>query len=575
MKTTLRWEPPSPSIDRGREVVTGRGGDLELIEQEVLGVLLPVFARRLPHLRALLEKGASHHSQSPYLVHPDGVVSFGEAAGLAANLADHLRDEFGVAKGDRVALAAPTCFEHVIAAWAVIVLGGVMVGLNGWSTGAEMEYGIEMTEPKLLLGDARRLERVKGRFPRLPRRHLEELAPILGGPQAEMPSTPIDEDDPFVILFTSGTTGRPKGAVLSHRNNLHWIQSIALRVASSGREPVRDPCEIAALPMFHISGLNTQAISSVATGTKLIYQSATQHWTPEEHLRLSAQHRVTTWRIVPTQGWKLVESAAAGAHDLSRLRSVSFGGSFVPPVLIERMIERWPHIESGLVVGFGMTETSGTGASATAAEALSHPGCVGRPLPGNEVRVCEPVTGRQCEDGEVGEVQIRSASVFLGYHKDPAATSAVLDDQGWYRTGDFGRVTEGLVVLEGRRSDLIIRNGENVYPREIEDRLLEHPAVAEVVVYGIPDRVKGEKVAAIVVRRPRTNAEAEELRHWVGQRLAAFKVPEHLEFATELPRNALGKTMKHLLHAERPPIPSAGGETVPVSRRTDPSEGGP
>ena len=223
------------------------------------------------------------------------------------------------------------------------------------------------------------------------------------------------------------------------------------------------------------------------------------------------------------------------------------------------MTSRWPHIEPGLVVGFGMTETNGTGASATAAEALSHPGCVGRPLPGNEVRVCEPVTAVQCEDGDVGEVQIRSASVFLGYHNDQAATSAVLDDQGWYRTGDFGRVTDGLVVLEGRRSDLIIRNGENVYPREIEDRLLEHPAVAEVVVFGIPDRVKGEMVAATVVTRLGTTVEVEELRDWVGERLAAFKIPEHMEFATELPRNALGKTMKHMLRTARPTEPTEGG----------------
>jgi acyl-CoA synthetase (AMP-forming)/AMP-acid ligase II len=312
--------------------------------------------------------------------------------------------------------------------------------------------------------------------------------------------------------------------------------------------------------MFHISGLNTQAISSVATGTKLVYQSAEQRWTPEEHLRLSEQHRVTTWRIVPTQGWKLAEFPKASEHNLSSLRSVSFGGSFVPPVLIERMTNRWPHLGSGLVVGFGMTETNGTGASATAAEALSHPGCVGKPLPGNAVRVCDPGSALQCEDGEVGEIQIRSASVFLGYYDDEAATAAALDDQGWYRTGDFGRVTDGLVVLEGRRSDLIIRNGENVYPREIEDRLLEHPGVAEVVVFGIPDRIKGEKVAAIVVRRPGATAGVEELRGWVGERLAAFKIPEHVEFGTELPRNALGKTMKHLLDTGRPAAPSETGQ---------------
>ena len=539
----------------------GPGASFELVEQEVLGVPRPVFARRLPHLRALLVQGASQYPQSPYLVHPGGVVSFAEAAGLVANTAELLREEFGITRGDRVALAAPTCFEHVIAAWAVIVLGGVIVGLNGWSSGSEMEYGIDMTEPKLLLGDSRRLERVEGRFRGLPRHNLAELDLILAVPPAKMPSTPIDEDDPFVILFTSGTTGRPKGAVLSHRNNLHWIQSIALRTACSGRAPVRDSCEIAALPMFHISGLNSQAISSVATGTKLVYQSSEQRWSPEAHLRLSEQHRVTAWRIVPTQGWKLAESQSATEHDLSSLRSVSFGGSFVSPDLIERMTNLWSHIGSGLVVGYGMTETNGTGASATTAEVLSQPGCVGKPLPGSAVRVCEPGSAVQCEDGEIGEIQIRSASVFLGYHNDQAATSAALDDQGWYRTGDFGRVINGLLVLEGRRSDLIIRNGENIYPREIEDRLLEHPGVAEAVVFGIPDRIKGEQVAAIIVRRPRTTVDVEELRQWVGERLAAFKIPEHLEFAVQLPRNALGKTMKHLLNKNQPLVPPEAGQT--------------
>jgi acyl-CoA synthetase (AMP-forming)/AMP-acid ligase II len=537
----------------------GPGARLELAEQEVRGIPQPVFARRLPHLRALLEQGASQYAESPYLVHPGGVVTFGEAAGLVANMAEHLHEEFGIAKGDRVALVAATCFEHVIAAWAVIVLGGVIVGLNGWSTGSEMEYGIEMTEPELLLGDSRRLARVEGRFPRLPRYNLEQINPDLDVRSSVMPSTPIDEDDPFVILFTSGTTGRPKGAVLSHRNNLHWIQSIALRVACAGQTPLRDSCEIAALPMFHISGLNAQAIMSAATGAKLVYTSAEQRWNPEEHLRLSEQHRVTTWRIVPTQGWKLAESPSSGDTDLSSLRNVTFGGSFVSPVLIEKMSNLWPHLQSGFVVGFGMTETNGTGASATTAELLSHPGCVGKPLPGSAVRVCEPGSSIQCVDGEVGEIQIRSASVFLGYYDDDAGTAAVLDDKGWYRTGDFGRVTDGLLVLEGRRSDLIVRNGENVYPREIEDRLLEHPGVAEAAVFGIPDRIKGEMVAAVVVRRPGNSVEEDELRGWVGERLAAFKVPEHLEFATELPRNALGKTVKHLLQITQPMIPTKSG----------------
>ena len=316
VKTTLRWEPPSTAGEEDLKGIMGPGAELELVDQEVRGVLQPVFARRPPNLRALLEQGASRHSASPYLVHPGGVVSFSEAAGLIANMAEHLRHHYGIAKGDRVALAAATCFEHVIAAWAVIVLGGVIVGLNGWSAGPEMEFGIAMTEPKLLVGDTMRLARVEGRFPQLPRYDVAELASDFAGRPAAMPSTPIDEDDPFVILFTSGTAGRPKGAVLSHRNNLHWIQSIVLRVARSRRAPAPDSCEIAALPMFHISGLTAQAISSVATGTKLVYHSAEQRWSPEEHLRLSERHRVTTWRIVPTQGWKLVDSPSGTEYDL-------------------------------------------------------------------------------------------------------------------------------------------------------------------------------------------------------------------------------------------------------------------
>ena len=168
------------------------------------------------------------------------------------------------------ALAAATRYEHVNAAWAVVAAGATVVGLNGWWTGPEMEYGISLTAPKLLIGGAALLAGVDGRLPGLPRDDLEEVADSWFGTGASLPSGPIDENDPFVILFTSGTTGRPKAAVLRHRNNLHWIQSIGLRTAVSGRSPGR-ACEIAATPMFHISGLNSQAVASVAFGTKLVY----------------------------------------------------------------------------------------------------------------------------------------------------------------------------------------------------------------------------------------------------------------------------------------------------------------
>ncbi len=400
-----------------------------------------------------------------------------------------------------MALAASTRYEHLIVAWAVIVLGATVVGLNAWWTGPEMEYGISLTRPKLLIGDEPRVARIQDQVTRLPSLVLEDMAQSWLDQNCELPCTRIDEDDPFVILFTSGTTGRPKAAALSHRNNLNWIQSIALRSAMAGRAPTRS-CELAATPMFHISGLNSQAVASVAVGTKLVYLAPPARWSAREHLELSEQHGVTSWRLVPAQGWKLLEDPSAAERDLAGLRSIAFGGSFVSADLLGRLVDTWPQTAQGIVVGFGMTETNGVGASGFLDEVLSTPGCVGRPSPGTELRVWNTAQDQPAPDGTVGEIHIRSASVFLGYEGDPDATEAVLDRERWYRSGDFGRIEEGFLVLEGRRSDLIIRGGENIYPREIEDRLLAHPDVLEAVVIGVPDRVLGELVKAVIVIRP-------------------------------------------------------------------------
>ncbi len=366
---------------------------------------------------------------------------------------------------------------------------------------------------------------------------------------ADLPTTPIDEDDPFVILFTSGTTGRSKGAVLTHRNNIHWAQSIALRGAAAGN-PSRETCEIAALPLFHVSGLNCQAIPSVATGTTLVYMPPPGRWTPEHQLALTEQHRVTTWRLVPTQAWRLLECADVDRYDCSSLRSIVGGGSVWMPQLLERLAEQWPHARDGLMVGLGMTETSGTGATAVMPGLLDRPGNLGGPPPAAELRVCAPGTDAQLDDGEEGEVQIRSASVFLGYHGDADATAAALGADRWYRTGDFGRIEDGLLYLGGRRSDLILRGGENIYPAEIEDRLHEHPDITDVVVVGVAHRTLGEEVKAIVVRRDGSDVDADAVRAWAAATLAPFKVPVHVEFRDRLPRNAAGKVMKDLLDSD-------------------------
>jgi acyl-CoA synthetase (AMP-forming)/AMP-acid ligase II len=524
----------------------GPGAPFELAESVVLGTRHDVFVRRFPHLRALFDDGTTRHAEKPYLVHADRTVTFADARRLVANAAAALQEEHGIGRGDRVAIAAANRYEYVVVVWAVIALGGVVVGLNGWWTGAELEYGIRLAEPKLLVADGPRLARLHGFAPDPPRRDFDEACPTWFDGDAPLPTTVLDEDDPFVILFTSGTTGKPKGAVLTHRNNIHWAQSIALRTAALGT-PAADTCEIAALPLFHVSGLTAQAIPAVTTGTKLVYPPPPGRWSPELQLALTEQHRVTAWRLVPAQAWRLLEVPDADRYDVTSLRSIVGGGSVWSPELLARLAERWPHARAGLINGFGMTETCGTGATAVMPALLDAPGTIGGPPPAAEIRVCEPGTDVQLEDGDQGEIQIRSASVFLGYHRDPDATNAVLNHERWYRSGDFGRIANGMLFLAGRRSDLILRAGENIYPTEIEDRLRAHPDITDVVVVGVPHQVLGEEVMALVVTRPGSDLTVDDVRAWAAAVLAPFKVPAHVEFRDRLPRNATGKVMKHLL----------------------------
>jgi acyl-CoA synthetase (AMP-forming)/AMP-acid ligase II len=549
--TTLRWAPGPAFTPERRHALMGPGAPFEIVEEEIMGTRHEVFTRRYPHLRALFEEGTTRNGDRPYLVHGGRTITFAEARRLVAATAAALQSEHDIGRGDHVAIASANRYEFVIVAWAVIVLGGVVVGLNGWWTGSELEYGIGLTHPKLLIGDQERLARLTGLVSDLPRRDLDEATASWFEGNPSLPDGAIDEDDPFVILFTSGTTGRPKGAVLTHRNNIHWAQSIALRSAASGAATAAT-CEIAALPLFHISGLNCQAISSVATGTKLVYMPPPGRWSPEHQLALTEQHGVTTWRLVPTQAWRLLEHPHLDQYDVASLRSIVGGGSLWSTNLLERLAEKWPHARSGLVVGLGMTETNGTGATGVMPGLLDIPGNVGAPPPAALIRVSQPGSDVQVEDGLVGEVQIRSASVFQGYYRDAVATGAALGNDRWYHTGDFGRIERGLLFLEGRRSDLILRGGENIYPAEIEDRLHEHPAVTDVVVVGVPDRVLGELVKAVIVRQPGSVLDADEVRTWAAAALAPFKVPALIEFRDSLPRNVTGKVMKHLLDSPDP-----------------------
>lgn len=551
----LTWpDPPLP--DEVLADLVGPGAAFELVEEDVLGARMEVFARRPATLVDVLGAGAEGFAGRPYLVFPERALTFEQVAQAAGNVAANLQRRHGVGKGDRVAIASANCIEYALTFWAATLLGAITVALNGWWTGPEMAYALELTTPKVLAGDDRRLDRLDGaslgaqpvvRFEH-DFRALEEP-----GPAAAIPE--MGEDEPYLILFTSGTTGRPKGVMVSHRNTVHFGLAMQLR-AAEGRararlagQPVGEappPCTINASPMFHVSGLNCTMALGPLNGQTYVYPPPGR-WQEETQLRLTEQHRATQWSLVPTQLWRLLDWPGLDRYDLSSLSQIGGGSATWPPELLKRLEQRIPWVRPRLGMGYGMTETNGIGTSLGGQDTYLHPDSIGRPAPTVAVEIRDPLTRAALPEGVVGEVALRSACNFLGYWDNPKATAEALDADRWYHTGDLGLHRGGVVFLEGRRQDLIIRGGENVYPVEIENRLYEHPGVAEAAVVGVDHPTLGQEVKAFVVAKDGAAVDPGDLRRFCADTLAAFKVPAYVELVDALPHNAAGKVLKHLL----------------------------
>ena len=557
---TLTW-PDLTLPAEIREGLTGPGAPFEIATENVLGVPMQVFVNRPRDLRSMLLTAAERFGDRPYVVFPDRMLTYEAMLGPVAAVARTLAEKYGVGKGDRVAIAAANCVEYAITFWATTALGAITVAMNGWWTGSEMTYALDLTTPTVLLGDRRRIERLDDESvvvpPELPVVVFEdEFAQLeAAGADATMPDQPIDEDDPFLILFTSGTTGRPKGALLSHRSNIHFIWMMmtrgaeqVMRAMHAGTEPSlpgATPCAISASPYFHVSGLNCQLVMAIAAGMTIVYPPAGK-WREDVHLELTQRHGATMWSLVPTQLWRLLEWPELDRYDLSSLKTVGGGSSVWPPELLRTLEAKLPRVRPGLGTGWGMTESNGAGTSLRSESTYAHPDSIGNVSPTAELEVRDPATGEALPDGEVGEICVRMAALFLGYWNNPEATREVLDDERWYRTGDYGHIVDEFVYLEGRRQDLIIRGGENIYPAEIETRLIEHPDIAEVAVVGVDHATLGQEVKAYVVARAGALTE-DEIREFAARSLAAYKVPTHVEFVADLPHNAAGKVLKHLL----------------------------
>ena len=547
----LEWsESDQPLEPAARSRIFGPGAPFELRRTEVRGRSQLVYAQRPRELAGLLSLA---DPQDRFLACADVELTYAEVRDRVGGLATALDDAHGVRPGDRVAVASAK-FSRVCAhVLAVIAARAVVVGLNGWWAPPELAHGAALTDPVLVLADDARLERLRRAGV-----GAESLAAVVSAAptSAELPSGLVDEDDPAVIMFTSGTTGRAKGATVSHRNFIHATQTSALKgalgAAQVGLDPLapRRPVVLLVGPLFHISGSISLLGTPWASATVVFPPPG--RWDEERHLEMTERYGIGAWSAVPTHYWRILEHPDLETRDLSSLQTASSGGAVFPPALVRAFQERLPHVV--LSNGYGMTETCGLGTIAAGPLVLEHPDSVGTAWPTHEIEVRGP-DGRALGSGQVGEIHIRAPSVFLGYWENPEATEAAIDEDGWYHTGDFGVIEGGLLFLESRMRDLIIRGGENIYPPEIENRLIEHPDVTECAVVGVPHRALGQEVKAFVVLHQGAEVSGPEIQSWVADALAPFKVPAYVEFRDALPHTETGKVMKHELETESPKWP--------------------
>jgi long-chain acyl-CoA synthetase len=552
------------SYEEATAQVTAPGQLFEVVPATIRGVDQLVFAYAPATLRDLFSL-ARGHGEKTFLVFEDERWSFAAVMARVDAFADRLVNGYGVAPGDRVAIGMRNFPEWVMAFAAITSVGAISVSLNAWWTEDELAFGVDDSGCTVLVADEDRVTRTAAVCSRLGVKVVavragSDLAPgverwediPLG---AALPDVAIDTDDDATILYTSGTTGRPKGAVSTHRAVLQALFGFACKVtiertrgaAENGSEPagdVTDQVFILIVPLFHVTGCVPVMLSCFALGMKLVMM---YRWDPERALELIEREKVTSFVGVPTQSWDLVESPRFAEFDTSSLRSIGGGGAPAPPTLVARVASSF---RSGSPnIGYGMTETNAYGPGNNGSDYVSHPTSTGRATPILQLAIRDP-HGADVATGLSGEIWMKGPNLIRGYWNRPDATAETIVD-GWLRTGDIGHIDEeGFLYIEDRIKDMILRGGENVYSSEVESAIFEHPAVHEVAVFGVPDERLGEEVAAVVVPRPGHEVTAAELRAFVGERLAAFKVPSRISVVTEaLPRNAAGKVLKRELRS--------------------------
>jgi long-chain acyl-CoA synthetase len=557
------------------------GSGFAMVETEVRGIPMRVFEQAPPNMRAIWEL-ATLHGDKDYLVYEDERLTYNETAALVRALAHHLVNDHGVGRGDRVAIAMRNYPEWVISYWAIASIGAAAVGMNAWWTGPEMEYALDDSRPKVLICDSERLERVAPLLESL--RANEELHIIAvrsEGPLPDgaahwndvidpasapdsLPEVEIDEDDDVTIFYTSGTTGFPKGAQLTHRGSIHNLFNIAFMQmvtasaaakaqAAAGEAPATDaepapelaPSFMAPTPLFHVTACNCLLHPATLLGAKLVL---TYKWDPARALELIEREQVTNFSGVPTMSREMLLHPDWQTRDTSSLQGLGGGGAPLQADLVKKIDEALP--TGAPSTGYGLTETHGILTANSSTVYLMKPESCGPLVPNVDGKVIDDL-GNELPQGERGQLCVKGPIVIKGYINRPEATAESIQD-GWFNTGDIAFIDDdGFVFIVDRAKDMVLRGGENVYCSEVETVIYTHPDIAEAAVFGIPDERLGEDVAAAVMLRPGASLSADGLREFLAPLMAKHKIPSTIYFRDQpLPQNANGKFLKRELRDE-------------------------
>lgn len=491
----------------------------------------------------LLDEAAKQYAGKTAVHFEDQSLTYAELEDATARFAGGLRD-LGVQPDDRIAVYLPNLPQFIVTIWGAFKAGAVPTPMNPQLRRREIAHQLQDADAKVIVALVHNIEEVE--------KAVAEVGDItiigVGGRSdyarfRNVLSKPhfVERQDDDVALqpYTSGTTGKPKGVVLTHKNLSSNVQAIHRLLLL----PPEDHRMLVPLPMFHITGMTVMMLSPLSQGAT-IYPML--RWDAEETMQLIQEHRITSMVGVPTLLIDMLHNPKADRYDLSSLKICSSGGAKLPVPILQAFEQKF---EVTVFEGYGLTETSPVTHTNLAAPQRK-PGSIGMPIEGCEAKILDE-QGNELPVKEVGELVVRGPMVMRGYHNDPEATAAAITEGGWFHTGDLAYVDEqGYSYIVDRKKDMILTGGYNVYPKEVEQVLYEHPAVADCAVVGVPDERKGETVKAFVVLKP-DHAAADDLGETIRQHclaeLAAYKHPRQIEFVEVLPRTGSGKVQKYKL----------------------------